>query len=306
MKDLLVGSTGFVGGNLLLSHNFEASCHSTDISDYFGSAPELCVYAGVPSAMFLANSNPEADYEVMVNARENLRRINPGKTVLISSIAVLGPAPRGDEDAPIDEASLAAYGENRLKLEQWVREDFDDCVIVRLPALFGAGLKKNFLFDLKTIVPKMLKPDKYNELAEKNEAVKKGYTPADNGFYVMNNDVPFEVLKEFFAANDFNALAFTDSRSRFQFYNLGRLQNDILVAVNNRLPVVNLATPPLEAKEVYEYITGKPGWTNELLKPPFDYDMRTKYSGLFGGGNGYILNRDEELAEILTFMKDGK
>ncbi len=37
-------------------------------------------------------------------------------------------------------------------------------------------------------------------------------------------------LKEFFAGNDFNALAFTDSRSRYQFYNLGRLWQDIETA----------------------------------------------------------------------------
>ena len=30
--DLLVGSTGFVGGNLLAKHTFAAECHSSDIT----------------------------------------------------------------------------------------------------------------------------------------------------------------------------------------------------------------------------------------------------------------------------------
>lgn len=51
-NDLLVGSTGFVGGNLISSHQFTHVCHSSDINNYFGSNPDLCVYAGVPAAKF--------------------------------------------------------------------------------------------------------------------------------------------------------------------------------------------------------------------------------------------------------------
>ena len=36
-KDLLVGSTGFVGGNLAAKHAFAAVCHSTDIAAQFGA-----------------------------------------------------------------------------------------------------------------------------------------------------------------------------------------------------------------------------------------------------------------------------
>ncbi len=47
--DLLVGSTGFVGGNLLAKHTFAAACHSSDITAQYGTRPDLCVYAGVPA-----------------------------------------------------------------------------------------------------------------------------------------------------------------------------------------------------------------------------------------------------------------
>ncbi len=233
-KDLLVGSTGFVGGNLAAKHAFAAVCHSTDIAAQFGAKPDLCVYAGVPAAMFLANADPDAALAVMAAARENLRQIAPKQLVLISSIAVYADSRGKDEQSPMTPDGLPAYGRNRLQLERWVREDYPNALIVRLPALYGIGLKKNFLFDLHTITPSMLKPEKYTELAQKSPLVRDGYTLADNGFYKLNGAVDAAALREFFAGNDFNALAFTDSRSRYQFYHLARRCQDVQHALQNR------------------------------------------------------------------------
>lgn len=303
-RDLLVGSTGFVGGNLRAKHTFAAVCHSSDIAAQYGTQPDLCVYAGVPAAMFLANADPEADMEVMRTARENLRKIAPKSLVLISSIAVFADSRgRCEDDAP-DTDGLPAYGRNRLQLEQWVREDFNDALIVRLPALYGAGLKKNFLFDLHTITPAMLKPEKYNELAEKLPLVKTGYTLADNGFYKLNGTADKTALKEFFAGNDFNALAFTDSRSRYQFYDLGRLWSDIGRARAAGIKMLHLCTPPVSAAEVYTAVTGQTDWHNELAKPPFDYDLRSRYAQLLGGSGAYLCTKQEELDDITRFLRD--
>lgn len=303
-RDLLVGSTGFVGGNLRAKHTFTAVCHSSDIAAQYGTQPDLCVYAGVPAAMFLANADPEADLEVMRTARENLRKIAPKSLVLISSIAVFADSRgRREDDAPGTDG-LPAYGRNRLQLEQWVREDFNDALIVRLPALYGAGLKKNFLFDLHTITPAMLKPEKYDELAEKSPLVKTGYTLADNGFYKLNGTADKTALKEFFAGNDFNALAFTDSRSRYQFYNLGRLWQDIEAARTAGLTMLHLCTPPISAAEVYTAVTGKADWTNELPKSPFDYDLRSRYAAVLGGSGDYLCTKEEELDDVTHFLRE--
>ena len=302
--DLLVGSTGFVGGNLLAKHTFAAECHSSDITAQYGTRPDLCVYAGVPAAMFLANADPEADLAVMRAARENIRQIAPKRLVLISSIAVLADSRGVYEDSPAqDTEGLPAYGKNRLQLEHWVREDFPDALIVRLPALYGAGIRKNFLFDLHTITPAMLRPEKYSELAAKSPLVKSAYTLADNGFYKLNGTADPAALRTFFAANDFNALAFTDARSRYQFYNLGRLWSDMEAARAADVKLLHLCTPPVSAAEVYTAVTGKADWRNELPKPPFDYDLRSRHAALLGGSGDYLCTKQQELDDITRFMR---
>uniref|UniRef100_UPI0040279085 sugar nucleotide-binding protein n=1 Tax=Gemmiger formicilis TaxID=745368 RepID=UPI0040279085 len=302
--DLLVGSTGFVGGNLLAKHTFAAECHSSDITAQYGTRPDLCVYAGVPAAMFLANADPEADLAVMRAARENIRQIAPKRLVLISSIAVLADSRGVYEDSPAqDTEGLPAYGKNRLQLERWVREDFPDALIVRLPALYGAGIRKNFLFDLHTITPAMLRPEKYSELAAKSPLVKSAYTLADNGFYKLNGTADSAALRAFFAANDFNALAFTDARSRYQFYNLGRLWSDMEAARAADVKLLHLCTPPVSAAEVYTAVTGKTDWHNELPKPPFDYDLRSRHAALLGGSGDYLCTKQQELDDITRFMR---
>ena len=303
--DILVGSTGFVGANLLARHHFTMALHSTNISEGFGQKADLVVYAGVPAAMFLANSDPEADLAVMRTARENLQKINARQTVLISSIAVYADS-RGktEADDPAGDG-LSAYGANRLQLERWVREDFPNALIVRLPALYGVNLKKNFLYDLHTITPAMLRTAKYEELAAQSSLVKEGYSDGGNGFFKLNGRVDAAALKAFFEKNSFNALAFTDSRSRYQFYDLGRLWSDITTALEKGITLLNLTTPPVSAARVYEALTGG-SFHNECAAAPFDYDLRSLHAGALGGQNGYLCTEAEELAAIQAFMEGWK
>ena len=130
-----------------------------------------------------------------------------------------------------------------------------------------------------------------------------GYTLADNGFYKLNGAVDAAALRKFFAGNDFNALAFTDSRSRYQFYHLARLWQDVHTALQNGLTMLNLTTPPVTAAEVYTAVTGKTDWQNELPKPPFDYDLRSQHAALLGGADGYLCTKQQELDEICAFMR---
>lgn len=306
---VLVGSTGFVGGNLAAKGGFTKQYHSTNVQDGFGLDIDLLVYAGVPAAMFLANQDPAADLAIMRTARENIRKLNAKQTVLISSICVYADS-KGKTEADIPTADgLAAYGANRLQLEQWVRQDCPNALILRLPALYGLGLKKNFLYDLHTITPALLRPDKYQELAAQSDLVKDGYVDAGNGFYKLSGAVDAAALRGFFAQNSFNALCFTDARSNYQFYDLRRLWGDMQTALGAQLTLLHLATPPLSAAAVYDAVTAgtalaEKTFANQLAATPFDYDLRTRHADLFGGVGGYLCSAKQSLCDITNFMKE--
>ena len=277
------------------------SAHSTDIAARFGTVPDLCVYAGVPAAMFLANADPEADLAVMAAARENLRKIAPKKLVLISSIAVYADSRARMNPMP-HPADLPAYGRNRLQLEHWVRQDFPDASSSVCPPCTAWVCGKTFSLTC-TPSPRPCSGRKNTRNWRSPVTGQVSYALADNGFYKLVPGADAAALREFFAANDFNALAFTDSRSRYQFYNLGRLWQDIEKALDAGLTLLNLTTPPVTAAAVYTAVTGG-SWRNELNKPPFDYDLRSRHAQLLGGKDGYLCTEAEELADICAFMKN--
>ena len=299
----LVGYTGFVGSNIYAAGDFDAVYNSKNIKEAYGTNPDLLIYAGLRAEKYLANNAPEKDMELIYQAEENISKINPKELVLISTIDVFKNPKGVDENTAIDTENLHAYGYNRYQLELWVREKYPDALIIRLPGLFGKNIKKNFIYDYINLIPFMLKEEKFNELAERDPELKDYYTPQDNGFYKVNvSDVDREVLKDKFRLLGFSALNFTDSRSVYQFYNLGRLWDDIQVALRNGIKLWHPATEPVSAGEAYKYLSGKE-FKNELRGVPADYDYRTIYSDIFAGNDGYISDKEQVLNEIKEFVR---
>lgn len=296
---ILVGKTGFVGSNLWESGSFDKGFHSKDIRQAYGLNPELLVYAGLRAEKFLANQNPQADYALIVEAQENIRRINPKRLVLISTVDVYKNPYEVDENSPIDTQGLHPYGYNRYLLEQWVRENYPDALIIRLPGLYGKNIKKNFIYDYIHVIPSMLKKEKLEELLQKAPELKDFYELQGNGFYKCRalTEREREALKEKFKNLGFTALHFTDSRSRFQFYPLSRLWSDIQTALEKEILLWNPATEPVTAGEVYEYLSGKP-FVNELSGAPANYDYRTIHASEFGGHGGYIMDKATVLEDL--------
>ena len=305
MTKFLVGGTGFVGSNLARETAFDGVFHSTDVREAYGRRPGLLVYAGIRAAKFLANRDEAADWEQIRTAMENLERIAPERLVLISTIDVYPQPQQVDEESPIDLSRLQPYGKNRRKLELWVREQFPNALIVRLPALFGRNLRKNFLFDMAERIPSMLTEGKYLELSEESRLVASSYEVRGNGFFqcIVRDRAARQALREEFLRVGFTALAFTDSRSEYQFYDLSHLWGHIEHALQAGIPLLNLATEPLRASEIYERVYQEP-FVNELPRPIPRYDFRTAHADLFGGRDGYIFSKEQVLLEIEQFLRE--
>lgn len=301
----LVGYTGFVGGNLAAQHTFDELYDINNITDGFDTPHSLVVYAGVPAEKFLANTDPAADLAVIETAKENLRRLQPRRVILISTVDVYRDPDGADEDSDMQREQLHPYGADRLLLEDWVRQTYPGSLVVRLPALFGKGLKKNFIFDLCRITPSMLKADKYAQLCEKSPLVAPAYQPAQNGFYKLRTlpAAQAAALKDFFAQNDFNALSFTDSRAVYQFYCLDWLWKDIQRAADAGLTLLNITSEPLCAAAVYHAVTGRT-FVNEIAARPVRYDLRSRHCDVMGGQNGYLYTAAEVMPKLLQFVAE--
>ncbi len=306
MKIELVGYSGFVGSNLCAKHNFDGLYDITNIKEAYNTNPDILVYSGVPAQKFLANKEPEKDFEVIKGAIKNIVNINPKKVILISSIDVYKETNGIDEDTKIIPEDLQAYGKNRFYLEQWVMDNFEDYLIVHLPGLYGKNIKKNFVYDLINIIPSMIKEDKFKSLTENDKFLEEYYTNQNNGFYQCKNNLSAEEkkkLKKYFNNIGFTALNFTDSRGIYQYYNLSYLWGHIEKALENNIKVLNLATEPISIQELYKYIRNT-DFTNHITDNIPNYNLKTKYDKIFNGNNGYIFDKKFVLEDIKKFVEE--
>lgn len=150
MKNALIGSTGFVGSNIMGGDDgrFSHTYHSSNINEIDGQEFDLVVSAGFSAVKWKANQDGDEDWKGIRSLLDHLENIRTKQFVLISTVDVY-PTPSGvDEDTAIEEQSGEPYGRNRLLAEMRIREMFPKTLVIRLPALFGKGLKKNVIFDL--------------------------------------------------------------------------------------------------------------------------------------------------------------
>jgi nucleoside-diphosphate-sugar epimerase len=145
----LIGYSGFVGGNLKEQDKFDLFFNSKNIGDIRGKKIETLVCAGVSGIKWLANKEPENDFLSIFELVEKIKTASIKKVILISTIDVYPETTDVDESFVINKDKLLPYGRNRRIFEEFIENNYDH-LIVRLPGLFGRGLKKNPIFDLST------------------------------------------------------------------------------------------------------------------------------------------------------------
>lgn len=144
----LVGYTGFVGGNLRRQAHFDDLYNSRNIHKLGGADHSHIVIAAPQAKKWWANQNPQEDWASIEELLAHLSRCSTGRVTLISTIDVLGSVAGLTECDRPDTQALTPYGLHRWRLEQAVVSMFERVLVVRLPGLYGAGLKKNVIYDL--------------------------------------------------------------------------------------------------------------------------------------------------------------
>lgn len=145
----LVGYTGFVGQTLQRQSEFDAFFNSQNASEMKGQTFSEVYFSAAKAEKWRANADPQSDQAHIDELIELIDGFSAERFVLISTVDVYENPFGVDEDAKLGPSDkFHAYGSNRLRLENAVRSRSGLSHIVRLPALFGEGLKKNAIFDL--------------------------------------------------------------------------------------------------------------------------------------------------------------
>jgi len=108
---------------------------------------EMVLCAGISAVKWLANKEPQRDKESIESLKNILQTISAKRFILISTIDVYPVMRHLDENFDCACMDNHPYGKHRLAFELFCKATFSDCYIVRLPALFGDGLKKNVIYD---------------------------------------------------------------------------------------------------------------------------------------------------------------
>lgn len=311
----LIGHTGFVGGALLRQTVFDAHYNSANIADIAGQRFGALVCAAAPGSMVEANRAPERDRAAIDALIAHLDKTEATRFVLVSTIAVLADFAGGDDESTQGFQQELAYGRHRRVLEAFVEDRFPGSLIIRLPALFGAGLRKNFVFDLMNPVPSLLTEAKRNALMQALEGgladwLAALYTPdAATGLLkldraALNADPRRAPLEAALEALKATAVQFHHRDTTYQYYDTGRLWQDIGIAWQAGLTHLHLAAEPLTAAEIHARLTGKP--MPETPARLHREDMRTAHAGLWGAAGPYQFSAAATLESLAAFFAGGR
>lgn len=306
----MIGSSGFVGSTLQRSKKFKYCYNRKNIGNSVGMSFDNVICTAAPGSMFHANQNPSQDKKCIDNLILDLTRLKANRFILVSTIAVFSNIGCGHNELYKPKTPTDTYGKNRLRLENFCINHFSNCLIVRLPALFGEGLKKNFIFDILNPMPSMLTQSHYESITS---CLSSRLRSKLSLFYKYNEDTEMYIicrksllrtdLKSEFerevTAQGLSALSFTSEKSKFQCYNLQNLWEDINKSLSADLKIIHLSPEPILASDIYFSVTGKKMISTNA--PARYEDFRTIHSNLWGVEQNYIANKRLILKDLNAF-----
>lgn len=246
----LIGYTGFVGNNLHKQTEFDRLYNSKNSDEMCNKQFDELVCAGISAVKWKANKEPAADWSAIQTLMRNLEKVSAKRFILISTIDVYPILEGVDESFDCHSQENHSYGTHRLKFEDFCRSHFPNCHIIRLPGLFGEGLKKNVIFDL------------------------------------IHN----------------NMLEVINPHSRFQYYYLKHLWQDIQTAVEKGAHLVNLFGEPVSSAEIVtHFFPHKKVGTQPHAQVV--YNIQTREACLFGQQHPYRFTKQAILNQLQEFIE---
>jgi len=307
----LIGHTGFVGSALARQAGFARCYNRANIASIAGESFGTLVCAAAPGSMLTANRAPDEDRARIEALIAALEQVHAERFVLVSTIAVLADFAGGDDEGTSAFQQKLAYGRHRRMLEAFIESHFAGHLIIRLPALFGPGLVKNFVFDLMNPVPNLIGAARLGDLVARlapplAALLARLYAPDPlTGMLrldraALNADPRRRALEEALEALGASATFFHHPATTYQYYPVMRLWQDIAIAREAGLTHLHLAPEPLSAAAIHERLLGRPmPQTGARLHRE---DMRTRHAGLWGAEGPYQFGAAATLDRLAAFL----
>lgn len=137
----IVGYNGFVGNFINEKIPHSDNYNSSNIQYIKNKKYDAIYFAGLPAQKWLINQNAQKDLDNINEIITCLSTVECKIFYLFSTIDIY------DRDNP-KEITKEPYGINRYYFEQFISSRYKNYRIIRLPALFGLGLKKNLIYDI--------------------------------------------------------------------------------------------------------------------------------------------------------------
>lgn len=237
-----------------------------------------------PGSMVAANANPATDRQAVEDVFARLTSIAPTRVVLISTIAALHGFGRHTAENEAIAETTTPYGTHRAWLESAVLNTWKhNATVVRLPALFGKGLKKNALYDLLHPLPSFLKrPDAEATFTLLGDAWQAQGSWTDNLWFLNREQAEQHPQAPEWVAGlhraGLSSWRFAHPDSRYQFYDTARLVDDVHTVKKRESRSHICALLP------YAWATSPPLLVSRFLQapPPCIARMSTHPTPLYG------------------------
>ncbi len=142
----IVGYSGLIGKTICRDIKFDNYINSANLNSIHGGKFDTLFLCCLPAEKWRANLDPESDLTNVLKIQRALRTVSANRIVLISTIDVYADVSNADENS--STFTNEPYGKNRWLFEQFTTDSWAHSHVIRLPGLFGKGLKKNYIYDL--------------------------------------------------------------------------------------------------------------------------------------------------------------